>query len=163
MGYTTDFSGSVKVEPPLSAEEIAFLNKFAGTRRMRRKNGPYFVDGDGFRGQKEESDIEDFNAPPEGQPGLWCQWVPTDDGKAIEWDGGEKFYRSPEWMAYLIDHFIGSNPKAKTVLPFLQSHTLNGTIDAAGEDPDDRWRLIVENNNVRVARGSVVYGGAESI
>ena len=38
------------------------------------------------------------NTPPFGQPGLWCQWVPTDDGHALVWNGHEKFYRSSGWM-----------------------------------------------------------------
>ena len=47
MGYTTDFSGHVTVEPPLNDVEVAFLSKFAETRRMDREEGPYFVDGPG--------------------------------------------------------------------------------------------------------------------
>lgn len=44
MGYTTTFYGQVAVEPPLSAKEIVYLNKFAETRRMRCLQGPYYVD-----------------------------------------------------------------------------------------------------------------------
>ena len=92
--------------------------------------------------------ILDFDTPPDGQPGLWCLWIPTNDGAAIEWNGGEKFYKAVHWMQYLIDHFIGSAPHAKKMLRFLQGHTLNGEIDACGEDPDDRWKLIVVDNRV---------------
>jgi len=156
MGYTTDFYGAVEVEPPLNEEEIKFLKKFNETRRMDRKNGPYYVDGSGFAGQGRDEDLINFNTPPEGQPGLWCQWVPSDDGKAIEWDGGEKFYESVEWMRYIIDHFIGQNPLAKKEIPFLEKHTLNGTIEAYGEDRDDRWDLVVKNNEVWVETYSYV-------
>lgn len=157
MGYTTTFEGQVAVVPPLSKEEIDFLNKFAATRRMNRTKGPYFVDGTGSHGQGQDADIRDHNAPPQGQPGLWCQWVPTEDGAAIEWDGGEKFYDSVEWMAYLIEHFIGSAPKAKAQLPFLQAHTLNGVIEAQGEESGDIWRLIVKDNEVRAKKARIVY------
>ena len=148
MGYTTQFRGQVMIEPPLSADEVSYLKKFAETRRMDRANGPYYVDGSGLLGQAHEHDVRDYNSPPEGQPGLWCQWVPTDDGSAIEWDGNEKFYYSEEWMRYLIEHFIGSNPLAKSQLPFLQPHVLNGEILAQGEDMDDRWKLVVKDNVV---------------
>lgn len=155
MGYTTEFEGSIAVEPPLSAEEISYLTKFNDTRRMRRKNGPYCVEGSGFS-YGVDSDVIDHNNPPEGQPGLWCQWRPTEDGKDIIWDGGEKFYDSPEWMQYIIDHFIGVDPIAKKVDPenfaFLQGHVCNGQIEAQGEYSDDRWLLIVENNKVKVAK-----------
>lgn len=149
MGYHTDFSGSIKVEPPLNAEEVAYLMKFAETRRMSRRNGPYFVDGGGFKGQVAADDVIDYNRPAQGQPGMWCQWVPTLDGTAIEWDGGEKFYDSTEWMQYLIDHFLRPGAAAKSALPFLQAnHVCNGLIDAQGEETTDSWQLIVTDNKV---------------
>jgi hypothetical protein len=91
MGYTTEFDGQVTVTPPLNEHEVAYLRRFADTRRMARAKGPYYT-GAGFRGQDDEADVTDYSHPPAGQPGLWCQWVPTDDGTGIEWDGGEKFY-----------------------------------------------------------------------
>jgi hypothetical protein len=149
MGYTTDFEGQVDISPPLNAEEREFLTKFSDTRRMNRQKGPYFVDATGFAGQDPMPDILNYNSPPEGQPGLWCQWTPTEDGSALEWDGGEKFYESAEWMRYLIDHFLKPGAIAKSHLPFLQTnHTVNGVIRAQGEDADDRWELVVENNRV---------------
>ncbi len=152
MGYTTDFSGSVTVTPPLNEAEVAYLNKFAATRRMRRKQGPYCVE------DERKADIVDYNTPPEGQPGLWCQWVSTEDGTEITWDGGEKFYNAPEWMEYIIDHFLAPGAKAAEQLPFLQAnHIVNGTIEAQGEDGDDRWRLVATNNVVAVNAGRVVY------
>lgn len=168
MGYTTDFEGRVEIEPPLNQKEIDYLTKFNETRRMNRTKGPYFVEGSGFMGQERDDDIRDYNHPPEGQPSLWCQWVPTEDGTAIVWDEGEKFYESPEWMAYLIEHFLGRNPKAKSVLPFLEGHTLNGTISAQGEDPKDKWLLHVQDNKVYtedlicVPDGDRHYVGGES-
>ena len=152
MGYTTDFDGQIDVVPPLNEVEIAFLTKFADTRRMDCEQGPYYVDRGGFSGQdSQDPKIRNYNSPAEGQPGLWCQWVPSEDETdAIVWDGNEKFYDSPEWMAYLIEHFIGKNPKAKSELPFLQGHVLNGTISAQGEDPDDMWLLHVKDNVVSV-------------
>lgn len=155
MGYTTEFFGSVLIEPPLNTYEINYLKKFSATRRMLRTLGPYYVDGSGFVGQGHDPDIVDYNRPPEGQPGLWCKWIPTDDGTAIVWDGREKFYDSPEWMQYLIDHFLRPVARAKhyddtQFEQFTFDHVLNGTIYAEGEDRNDVWDLIVENNTVRV-------------
>jgi hypothetical protein len=149
MGYTTEFSGFIDIEPPLNAEEIAFLKKFADTRRMDRAKGPYFVDGSGDFGQGSDADIHDFNRPPSGQPGLWCQWVPSDDGARIEWNGVEKFYASEAWMRYIINHFLKPDAIAQSQLPFLQcNHVCNGEIEAQGEEFSDRWKLIVEDNTV---------------
>ena len=148
MGYTTEFAGTITVDPPLNEQEVEFLNKFADTRRMHCAQGPYYVDRGGFADQEHEDGVIDYNRPPEGQPGLWCQWVIGDEGD-IEWDGGEKFYCAAEWMEYIIDHFLKPNCIAKNALPFLQAnHTCNGTIEAQGEDMDDRWKLIVTDNVV---------------
>lgn len=80
---------------------------------------------------------------------MWVQWIPTEGGTALEWDGGEKFYSSAEWMEYIIDQFLKPNCIAKGDLPFLQAnHVCNGAIKAQGEDMDDRWKLIVTDNVV---------------
>ena len=161
MGYTTEFYGQVSIDPPLNETEIKYINKFAETRRMDRENGPYFVGGTGDFGQGHDADIRDHNRPPEGQPGLWCQWIATEDGEYIEWDGGEKFYNAAEWMQYIIDHFVGENPLAKLNQPgyfnFLQGHKVNGEIFAEGEESGDHWKIIVENGIVRTVEGQVVY------
>jgi hypothetical protein len=149
MGYRTYFEGSISITPPLSHEEIAYLKTFAGTRRMNRREGPYFAKDDGDLGQSRTPGIINFNEPPEGQPGLWCQWVPTDDGTELEWDGGERFYDAPEWMMYLIDHFLRPDCLAALKVPgIVGGHILNGTIKAQGEEMNDRWLLIVKNNKV---------------
>ena len=154
MGYSTEFYGEIDIYPPLNEKEIEYLTKFNETRRMDRKKGPYFVDGTGSLGQGHDKDILDYNRPSEGQPGLWCLWIPQKEGSKITWDGGEKFYSAAEWMEYLIVHFLGDDPIAKkqdSKMSFLQGHVLHGIIEAQGEDRDDHWYLIVENNKVRVA------------
>lgn len=166
MGYTTDFYGEVTISPPLRQEEIDYLTKFAETRRMNRKNGPYHL-GSGDFGQGNDPDIIDFNSPPEGQPGLWCQWTPI-DAETIAWDGGEKFYEATSWMAYIIDHFLKPGAEAsKSGDPqfdgFTFDHTVNGEIEAQGEDPDDEWKLIVRDNVVYEAQGIVSYGEPEAV
>lgn len=179
MGYTTDFWGQIKVEPPLNDVEVAYLNKFSDTRRMKRRKGPYYVDNAGFAGQDHEDDILDYNQPPDGQPGLWCQWIPTSNtqegwiadaaeqagfGQAIVWNGAEKFYYAPEWMEYIINHFLreGAHAQGQEGFKHFQfNHVLNGVIDAQGEDPEDRWRLVVENNRVRVERAEVTWPEGE--
>ncbi|GAA2753018.1 hypothetical protein [Kitasatospora cinereorecta] len=151
MGYTTEFTGRITVEPPLGEHEIAYLRKFAGTRRMDRANGPYYVDGTGVAGQGDDADIRDHGKPPAGQPGLWCQWEPTDDGTAIEWNGSEKFYDATEWMAYLVDHFLkpGAHAQGEPGFEdFTFDHVLNGVIDAQGEEDWDTWQLTVSDNTV---------------
>lgn len=172
MGYTTDFDGSVQITPPLNPHEIAYLLKFSASRRMARERGPYFVDGSGFFGQDRDPDITDYNQPPPGQPELWCQWEPTEDGSAIQWNGTEKFYSADEWMAYLIDTFLkpGAALQAELANPvdgrdypedfrhFTFDHDVNGVINAQGEDAEDKWRLVVTSN--AVAKQPVTANGS---
>lgn len=161
MGYSTDFSGRFDVTPPLSRDMVAYLDNFAGTRRMLRDpevikeiypdweddcffgelgvDGEYFVGAGGDFGQAHDDSIIDYNRPPADQPGLWCQWVPTDDGTALEWDQGEKFYAYVPWLYYLMEHFLIPN-----------GYTLNGTVHYEGEDRDDVGDIIVEDNCVSV-------------
>ena len=148
MGYTTKFTRKIKIDPPLNKQEREFLIKFSETRRMNRTKGPYYVDGSGDYGQAHENDVINHNHPPDGQPGLWCSWIPSGKGDAIKWDGVEKFYKADKWMEYIINHFIGQNPKAKSELPFLEGHKCNGVIRAYGEESYDRWLLFVSDNVV---------------
>lgn len=146
----TEFWGEITVSPPLNADEIGYLKKFSGTRRMARDKGPYFVHGSGEFGQGNDPDIRDLNEPPAGQPNLWCEWVPNENGTAIVWNGVEKFYDPEEWMSYLINHFLKSGAYASKHLAFLQAnHTLNGIIEAECQESKSYWRIIVEDNQVR--------------
>ncbi|WP_370366660.1 hypothetical protein [Catenulispora sp. GP43] len=76
MGYQTEFVGAFAVMPPLTADEVAFLRRFAETRH-----------GDGL-------------------PSRWCHWEATGEGNVIRWNGGPQFYEPEKWIAYLISHFL---------------------------------------------------------
>lgn len=178
MGYTTDFSGEFNLDKSLTNEHKAYLEKFASTRRMKRKQsltakrpdplreaaglpvgkeGGYFVgevgdfgQGKGFGENNGIPDLSEYNCPPAGQPSLWCQWIPNDDGTAIVWDGGEKFYSYVEWIEYLIEHFLK---------PW--GYTLNGEVEWFGEDTNDRGKIVIDNNTVKTMVGRIVYEEVE--
>lgn len=158
MGYHTDFTGRFTVEPQLTLEHAAYLKAFSQTRRMRRDaraahhpdpvreaagikdaglQGGYFVGAGGHCGQVDSPDVVDYNNPPRGQPGLWCQWVPTEDGKGIEWDEGEKFYDYEEWLEYIIGHFLE---------PW--GYTVTGEVEWSGDEQGDVGVLVVKSNVV---------------
>lgn len=162
MGYTTDFEGEFTITPALNEHEVAYLTRFAETRRMDRVSGPYFVGGTGEFGQGPDDDIRDYNKPPEGQPGLWCQWVPTEEGAALIWDEGEKAYYMDKWIVYIIDHFLRPGAQAQASNDpqfehFTFDHMVNGTVYASGEDYDDLWAIRIKDNDVRIFGGHIVY------
>ncbi len=167
MGYTTDFQGEFTVDPPLTPEHKAYLEQFAYTRRMKRDpaiaetlpdplriavglpigvDGGYYVGSSKSNcGQEETPGILAYNAPPAGQPQLWCQWVPTSED-TIAWDENEKFYDYKAWLYYLIEHFLK---------PW--GYTLEGEVEWSGEDPGDLGKLVVKDNVVNVLRGYIAY------
>ena len=154
MGYTTDFEGSFNITPVLSQKDNEFLTKFSETRRMARNVGPeygiegeFYVDGTGWAGQDSDKNVINYNRPPSTQPGLWCQWVPTDDGSELVWNGGEKFYNYVEWLQYLIDKILAP-----------RGYTLNGECQWFGEERDDVGVIIVKNNIVTTKVGKLTYG-----
>jgi hypothetical protein len=146
----------------LKPEHAAYLTAFSSTRRMKRdarkaeefpdpvrlaaglpvgKEGGYFVGGGRPWLQDRDSSVLDYNLPPWGQPGLWCKWAPDRDGRAIGWNGAEKFYDYIEWLEYLIEHFLG---------PW--GYVLNGQIQWRGENREDRGVIVVSENGVKTVR-----------
>jgi hypothetical protein len=134
-------------------------NPFAKTREeIYGVDGEYFVGGLGSMGQTNDASVINQNFPPgqtnwvyddpNGQPGLWCQWVLTDDGTELQWDGGEKFYNYTEWLKYLINHFFEK-----------WGIKLNGVIEWVGEDSSDRGIIVVKNNKVKVYEAQITYPG----
>jgi len=158
MGYTTNFTGELSVTPAASQELTNYINTFSSTRRMGRDvdtlhrlykgkhgfegdygvNGEYFAKEDGNFGQSDCKSIQNYNGSPTSQPGLWCQWVLTEDGEYLEWDGGEKFYSYIEWLKYMIANFF--EPKG---------HKLNGEIQWYGEERQDEGTIYVKDNKVQ--------------
>lgn len=170
MGYTTDFSGSLVFNKPVSEPLKEYINRFSYTRRMPRDNekikevypnwrelcffgelgnkGEYFapIDKAGGYGQDNDGTVLDINGYKESvHPGLWCQWI-INDNNELEWDGGEKFYNYVEWLEYLIKHFF-------TPLGYV----LNGDIEWQGENYDDLGTIHVVDNVVNVEYGEHVF------
>lgn len=160
MGYYRSFEGEFFLDRPLLPEHIAYLTKFSETRRMKRNpdeaeklpdplrqavglaigmEGAYFVGGLDPSGQGDDPSVLDHNIPPQGQPGLWCNWVPSFNGHSIIWDGSDKFPAFIEWIEYLIDHFLK---------PW--SYVLNGSVTWQGEDEFDEGTISVEDNVVEI-------------
>jgi hypothetical protein len=164
MGYDTTFEGWFDLNKPLTEAHKNYLNRFSKTRRMKRDEakaaeledpireavslpvgpeGCYFVGAGGLYGQDKDESVIEYNYPPSNQPGLWCQWIPNEDGTQIRWDEGEKFYSYVKWLEYMIKHLL--NP---------WGYTLNGKVRWQGEDMYDLGTITVKNNKVTTKRVS---------
>jgi len=167
MGYTTDFYGEFTLDKQLKPEHKAYLVAFNETRRMARdpkkaksmpdpvreavglplgKDCEFFVGGEGYAGQGHDASIINYNGTPSTQPSLWCGWVPNEEGTAIIWDGGEKFYEYIDWIEYLIKNFIK---------PW--GYSLSGEIEWQGEERNDLGKIQISNNSVKILHGSLIF------
>ena len=105
-------------------------------------------DGGCFNNGADSSVVEYNQAPGErdgGQPGLWNQWNPNEDGTEIIWDGSEKFYNYTEWLEYLINTFLA---------PW--GYKVNGQVEWRGEDNSDIGVLGVVDNVVTTHEGKTI-------
>jgi len=154
MSYRTEFDGVFRLDRPLTAAHARYLTAFAKSRRVhlppeavsqltdpiREAAGLPTVPA--YRVALPLGKPYDFNTPPKGQPGLWCQWRPTANATGIEWDRCSNFYDYVEWLQYLIDHFLK---------PW--GYTLTGTVRWRGEEFDDVGRITVTANAITVTAG----------
>lgn len=108
-------------------------------------NGAYYCSGGDFGQDHEDPSVKEYNGS-KPMPSFWCQWVPTEDRKGIEHDGGEKFYAYVEWIAFIIEHFL--EPWGRT---------LNGNVTWEGEESDDRGVIIVKDNAIATGLAQTTY------
>lgn len=86
MGYTTDFYGEIKIEPPILTKHANTINRFADIRH-------------------EDNPLKEYGVRTTAWADYYCQWVINSKGN-LEWDRGEKFYNYRQWLQYLIDKFF---------------------------------------------------------
>lgn len=121
MGYSTYFDGSLKIEPPMEAEHRDFVNRTARSTKY--------------------PDLPDC-------PQAYLQWVISEDGTRLEWDGSEKFYEYEEWLDYLL---------AECFTPW--GYKLNGEIHWNGEEPGDEGIIYVKDNVAEAVESESINEG----
>lgn len=163
MGYTTEIEGQFNLNKELTKEHFDYLNAFSCSRRMSRDSKvvegfddpiriavglPVGVDGEYYvgsasddYGQGKDESVTDYNVPPSTQPGLWCQWVLTEDMTGFEWNGDEKFDNYVEWLNYIINNFLK---------PW--GYVLSGEVLWRGEEFRDAGKIVVIDNTVNIKR-----------
>lgn len=171
MGYTIKYSGSFDLNKPLTKKLAKYLLDFSRTRHFKRDlpdfgiEGEFFIDPtekkinfwDNFQKYakvgltheevlvklREECKIIDYNHPPISQPGLWCQWIPTEDRSAIKWDENEKFYNADKWLTYIIENFL--KPKGYILDGIVSFHD-----SGLDEYQEEYGYIVVKDNKVIV-------------
>ncbi|HEX8508872.1 MAG TPA: hypothetical protein VF635_05155 [Propionibacteriaceae bacterium] len=132
MGVTTDYVGRIDINPVLNRAEREYLVAFADSRRFARAGGPYALpasrSGRDDEGASVSTEIVNTIAP--GQPSLWCQWEPCSDGCCVAFNGQEKFYNGPLWLAYLIEHFLRPGALLRPAMIFTSPTSASTTAPA---------------------------------
>ncbi len=172
MNYMNKFSNTRRMKRDSVKLMEKFKGEFGHPTRPDNpygNDGEFFVGGTGWAGQDHDDSIIEYNTAPGQptynqrmwektrekikeqikigniQPGLWCQWVFTDD-ETLEWDGSGKFYNYVEWLKYLINNFFEE-----------WGIKLNGEVSWVGEDSSDKGKILVEDNKVRVFEVEEIY------
>jgi len=129
MGYHTEFQGQFLLDRPLSPEHKEALDDLA-----------------------EEEHTPGEDGKPDGFQCYYCQWVATDDGACIVWDGGEKFYCYVQWLLYLIDKYLK---------PW--GYVLNGAVHWQGEGDAERQGQLLLDRGTLYVRDNVVKAVLDGI
>lgn len=117
MGYSTEFKGELKFKKELTASQIAHLSDYLG--RDRRDIGL----GDDSEVYQDKDDY----------------WYHFDlefnkDFSGLKWNGAEKTCCLPSIINFL----------TKEMRKKWKDFELTGTMNAQGEEMDDRWNLIMK-------------------
>jgi hypothetical protein len=161
MAYEIVVFGSLAIEPPLNRDEVEYLQAFSQSRRVLRERGPYAVEQTaGYEVPDSPTvmaDVLDNGRPAEDQPGLWCPWTVSDDGRQLEWDEIVEHNSHADWLHYLIAHFLTGEALAQADVErageverfgrFSFDHRLNGILEFEGEDAE-AWAISVLDSQV---------------
>lgn len=121
MGYSTDFSGSLKISPKLDKSQKDYLKTFLGADCRDHK--------------------EWFALIPDWKHSRNLTYIDlelTDDEDALQWDGSEKTYDLAEKVELII----------KLMRIKVPEFSLHGKLYAQGESRNDTWILRADGDVV---------------
>lgn len=192
MGYTTYFSGSLRIEPELPEAIVQYINAFRNSRRMERRGlpthivqDPEFVLGDRHLGVKRDGNGHFMVEQGYGTGGEFY----VGEGSYDSWkDSTVVQPNAPAstqpglWCQWMIDQEGGDEhgqlrwdygEKFYNYVEWLKylidnvfvpnGHVLNGDIDWQGEEIGDIGTIEVVDNIVSVHEGYLLSGNQPSI
>jgi hypothetical protein len=179
MGYTTDFEGIVKINPPLNPLQVKFINEINRTRRMKRDSNKlmeiykgeygnpfatektaeaiYGNEGEFFVGRENDRDasILDYNMSP-GQSNFLGD-SKGQPGLWCQWEVSEdgttlRWDGGEKFYNYVewMEYLVNRLFKPWGVV-------LNGFIEWNGEDSSDKGKIKVKDNVVTSHEAIITY------
>jgi hypothetical protein len=146
VGYRVKAVGHIDVRPALNDEEFEYLMAFAESRRWRRSADPWAVPSAPFGMDEDHGEVEGYDELPEGQPGVWCPWVPSCVGRCLvvrDTADGKQYGLTP-WLAYLDETFLRRGARAQGAAGFESftfDHELSGVVAAHRSDSGEMWLI----------------------
>ena len=133
MGYNTDFLGEFDL---IGKEDV-----LAGLLPMINA----------FSEQRHHAPGDENEYHPDMPKSFWCDWemgwaIFEKNPYFLFHNGSEKFYCYTEWLQYLIDHFFAPNEVM-----------VNGEVEWIGESPNDRGKIVVKDNVMKVLKAKITY------
>lgn len=118
-------TGSITINPPLSASEVSWLSKFVDIRHCAHR-GESIFDAQPCRAAV----CHQYH--PDG-PGFWCEWRPSSDGERLNHSDLRPEAEDAMWLQWLIKTvFTGG-------LDEMWQHRLSGELIVQPEDDADWW------------------------
>lgn len=148
MGFNTEYLGHLRITPTLNRAEVEWLSGFADWGAL--------PDGDPFRLpmnpraalSKAFADAGGSMSGPRAVPYGVQHWRVCEHGDRISWVRSEKSNDAVQALAFLVEHYLGPDAKAKgsespDFAAFTFDHRLDGVIVGERDDTDELFLLRV--------------------
>jgi hypothetical protein len=132
-----DLAGkSLSVDPPLTAEEVAFLAGFGRAAVPAHAGGA--------------RDVPPLRRVWPGQPGSWSPWVPCRDGCCLVLGPRSHPDDAAVWLRFLVSRFLKTRTRDRADAPdgLTFDHRVDGRLVFRGADLLDVRVLTVRRNRV---------------
>jgi len=133
MGYCVYYSGEVEVTPSLTEDDARIIHAFVNLEPTDETK-PLFAAIAG--------------SPEPDLPGYGSLLTVSEERDAILPEEGESRHGLRMWLKLLIEHFLGP-----------RGYVLNGEVEWDGEDPEDRGRLFIKDNQLEDVEDLIFNAG----
>ena len=154
MGFNTEYLGHLRITPTLNRAEVEWLSGFADWGAL--------PDGDPFRLpmnpraalSKAFADAGGSMSGPRAVPYGVQHWRVCEHGDRISWVRSEKSNDAVQALAFLVEHYLGPEAKAKgsaspDFAAFTFDHRLDGVIAGERDDTDELFLIRVVDSVFR--------------
>ena len=157
MGNSTEYLGSLRIDPPLNPQETAWLRAYRRSARSLQTDpyevpvNPGVIPADHPLVQQVGHGYAFSAASRSGGPSP-CDWQPGPHGRRLRWVSREKSNNAIPTLRFLIDHFLRPGAHAQSdgrreFAAFSFDHVVSGIV-AAERDDGELFLIVAEDNEL---------------